>query len=71
MVGELNRRSFLRGVGAAGLLSIAPEAGAAVGPAGEHIVHEVVQATAEEKPKYSIKFSVLWSSVRRLRRSRE
>jgi predicted dehydrogenase len=58
MVGELNRRSFLRGVGAAGLLSIAPEAGAAVGPAGEHIVHEVVQATAEEKPKYSIKFSV-------------
>jgi predicted dehydrogenase len=45
-------------VGAAGLLSIAPEAGAAVGPAGEHIVHEVVQATTEEKPKYSIKFSV-------------
>ena len=58
MVGELNRRSFLRGVGAAGLLSIAPEAGAAVGPAGEHIVHEAVQATAEEKPKYSIRFSV-------------
>ncbi|MGD0646364.1 MAG: Gfo/Idh/MocA family oxidoreductase [Acidobacteriaceae bacterium] len=58
MVGELNRRSFLRGAGAAGLLSIAPEAGAAAGPAGEHIVHEVVQATAEEKPKYSIKFSV-------------
>jgi predicted dehydrogenase len=58
MVGELNRRSFLRGAGAAGLLSIAPEAGAAVGPAGGHIVHEVVQATAEEKPKYSIKFSV-------------
>jgi len=58
MVGELDRRSFLRGVGAAGLLSIAPEAGAAAGPAGEHIVHEVVQATAEEKPKYSIKFSV-------------
>ena len=58
MIGELNRRSFLRGVGAAGLLSIAPEAGAAVGPAGEHIVHEAVQATAEEKPKYSIRFSV-------------
>jgi predicted dehydrogenase len=58
MVGELNRRSFLRGAGAAGLLSIAPEAGAAAGPAGEHIVHEVVQATAEEKPKYSIRFSV-------------
>jgi predicted dehydrogenase len=58
MVEEWNRRSFLRGVGAAGLLSIAPEAGAAAGPAGEHIVHEVVQATAEEKPKYSIKFSV-------------
>ena len=58
MVGDLNRRSFLRGVGAAGLLSIAPEAGAAAGPVGEHIVHEVVQATAEEKPKYSIKFSV-------------
>jgi predicted dehydrogenase len=58
MVGELNRRSFLRGAGAAGLLSIAPEAGAAVGPAGGHIVHEVVQAAAEEKPKYSIKFSV-------------
>jgi predicted dehydrogenase len=58
MVGELNRRSFLRGVGAAGLLSIAPEAGAAAGPAGEHMVHEVVQATATEKPKYSIKFSV-------------
>jgi predicted dehydrogenase len=58
MVGELNRRSFLRGAGAAGLLSIAPKAGAAAGPAGEHIVHEVVQATAEEKPKYSIKFSV-------------
>jgi len=58
MVGEVNRRSFLRGVGAAGLLSIAPEAGAAVGQSGEHIVHEVVQATADEKPKYSIKFSV-------------
>jgi predicted dehydrogenase len=58
MIGELNRRSFLRGAGAAGLLSIAPEVGAAVGPAGEPIVHEVVQATAEEKPKYSIKFSV-------------
>ena len=58
MVGDLNRRSFLRGVGAAGLLSMAPEAGAAIGPTGEHIVHEVVQATPEEKPKYSIKFSV-------------
>ena len=58
MVGELNRRLFLRGVGAAGLLSFAPDAGAMVGPTGDHVVHEVVQATAEENPKYSIRFSV-------------
>ncbi len=58
MAAELDRRMFLRGVGAAGLLTMASEAGAAIGPSGEHIVHEVVQAAPEEKPKYSIKFSV-------------
>ena len=58
MSGDLNRRTFLRGVGAAGLLTVASEAGAAMGPAGGHVAHEVLQAAAAEKPKYSIRFSV-------------
>ncbi len=54
---ELDRRMFLRGVGAAGLVSLAGEAGA-IGPNGSHIVHEVVAAEQEEKPQYSVKFAV-------------
>jgi predicted dehydrogenase len=54
---ELDRRMFLRGVGAAGLVSMAGEAGA-VGPNGGHIVHEVLPEQAEAKPEHSIKFAV-------------
>jgi predicted dehydrogenase len=54
---ELDRRMFLRGVGAAGLVSVAGEAGA-VGPNSGHIVHETLAVQAEEKPKHSIKFAV-------------
>jgi predicted dehydrogenase len=55
---ELDRRMFLRGVGAAGLATFAGEAGA-IGPNGAHVVHEIaLPEQTEEKPKYSVKFAV-------------
>jgi predicted dehydrogenase len=58
---NLNRRSFLRTLGATSVFAAAlPEA--ALGLRAEHdgIVHEVVEGgqDAEEKPKYSVKFAV-------------
>ncbi|QMV19404.1 gfo/Idh/MocA family oxidoreductase [Granulicella sp. 5B5] len=54
----LDRRGFLRGVGAAGLATTMAMDAGAVEPAGLHVTHEVVEAQAEEKPKYHIKFAV-------------
>jgi predicted dehydrogenase len=58
MHADFDRRSFLRGVGKAGLLSIAMPGGAAFGAEGSHIVHETLAPQADEKPKHSIKFAV-------------
>lgn len=53
----IDRRGFLRGVGAAGLATMAMD-GRALEPAGLHVTHEVIAPQAEEKPKYHIKFAV-------------
>ena len=55
-----NRRSFLRTLGAAGLMAALPEGAIAAGPASGRIVYESVQPQDEmdAKPKYSIKFAV-------------
>jgi predicted dehydrogenase len=58
MLNDLNRRSFLRGVGTAGLVSMALPGGSAFGAEGSHILHETLAPQAEEKPKHSIKFAV-------------
>jgi predicted dehydrogenase len=57
---DSNRRSFLRTLGAAGLMAALPEGAIAAGPASGRIVYESVQPQDEmdAKPKYSIKFAV-------------
>jgi predicted dehydrogenase len=57
---ELNRRSFLQTLGAAGLFTALPEAAFAAGPARDGIAREIVQAApdADVKPRYSINFAV-------------
>jgi len=57
---NLNRRSFLKTMSSAGMLSALPEAAFGMGSSGGHVVHEVAQPSqdADSKPKYSIKFSV-------------
>jgi predicted dehydrogenase len=58
---NLNRRSFLRTLGATGVFATAlPETALALRAEHDGIVHEVVEAgqDAEEKPKYSVKFAV-------------
>ena len=58
---NVGRRSFLRTMGAAGMLSALPEAAFALHGGGEQIAHETVapRADAEAKPKYSIQFAVI------------
>ena len=55
----VDRRSFLRAVGSAGMLAALPEA-AAFGAEARGVVHEVAQAgqDAGGAPKYSVKFAV-------------
>jgi predicted dehydrogenase len=57
---DSDRRSFLRTLGATGLLAALPEAAMASGAVHGGIAIETVQAApeAEVKPKYSIKFAV-------------
>jgi len=58
-----NRRSFLKTIGAAGMISALPEAALGLRPGGEHIVHEIAasrpSSDTDAKPKYSIKFGVI------------
>jgi len=57
---ELNRRSFLQTLGAAGLASALPESAFARRPEHNGIMYDAVQSApdAEVRPKYSIKFAV-------------
>ncbi len=58
-----NRRSFLKTMGAAGMISALPEAALGWPCSGEPIVHQVAAAgpasDIDAKPKYSIKFGVI------------
>jgi predicted dehydrogenase len=58
---NVGRRSFLRTMGAAGMLSALPEAAFALHAGGEQMAHETAApgADAEAKPKYSIQFAVI------------
>jgi len=58
---SVGRRSFLKTMGAAGMLSALPEAAFGLHPGGGQIAHEVAAPAAdvETKPKYSIKFGVI------------
>jgi predicted dehydrogenase len=58
---SVDRRSFLKVMGAAGMLSTLPEAAFGLHPVGGHITHEIAEPgfDAENKPKYSIKFAVI------------
>ena len=55
------RRSFLKTMGAEGMLSTLPEAAFALHPGGSTIVHEVAAPgfDADAQPKHSIKFAVI------------
>lgn len=57
---ELNRRLFLRSLGAAGLLGALPESGFASDPASSGIAHEVALPAQDTgiTPKHSIQFAV-------------
>jgi len=56
-----DRRSFLKSMGAAGMLSALPETAIGLHANGGHIAHEIsaLGPGADEKPKYSIKFGVI------------
>ena len=58
---SVDRRSFLKVMGAAGMLSTLPEAAFGLHPGGGHIAHEIAAPgfDADTKPKYSIKFAVI------------
>jgi len=58
---SVGRRSFLKTMGAAGVLSALPEAAFGLHAGGGAIVHDAVApgADAELMPKYSIKFAVI------------
>jgi predicted dehydrogenase len=55
---DSNRRSFLRTLGATGLMAALPETVLASGPERAGVAVETLQAEPEAKPKYSIKFAV-------------
>jgi predicted dehydrogenase len=57
----VNRRALLKAMGSAGLLSAATEAAVELGAKDDRAEQEANSATtnAQEKPKYSIKFSVI------------
>jgi predicted dehydrogenase len=55
---DSNRRSFLRTLGATGLMAALPETVLASGPERTGVAVETLQAEPETKPKYSIKFAV-------------
>jgi predicted dehydrogenase len=58
---SVGRRSFLKTMGAAGMLSALPEAAFGLHAGGGHIAHEVAAsgADADAKPEHSIKFGVI------------
>lgn len=58
---SVGRRSFLKTMGAAGMLSALPEAAFGLHSGGGHIANEIAVsgADADTKPKYSIKFGVI------------
>ena len=58
-----NRRSFLKTLGSAGMISALPEAALGWRPGGDPVLHQVAAAgpasDTDGKPKYSIKFGVI------------
>lgn len=58
---SVGRRSFLKTMGATGMLSALPEAAFGLHAGGGHIGHEIAVpgVDADAKPKYSIKFAVI------------
>ncbi len=56
---HVGRRSFLKTIGAAGMLSALPEGALGLPSAGGSIVHEVAAPGAQVEAKYSIKFGVI------------
>jgi predicted dehydrogenase len=56
----VNRRSFLKAMGGAGMVSTLPEGVFGLHPEDQSVVYEVAESgpTADVKPKYSIKFAV-------------
>jgi predicted dehydrogenase len=61
---SLDRRSFLRSVGSAGMLAAFPEAAFAGMAGGGSVVHEVAEPgqDADAKPKYHVRFAVVGMS---------
>ena len=56
----VNRRSFLKAMGSAGIFGAVPEVALGLHPGEGHIIHEIAEPgqEADTKPKYSIKFAV-------------
>ena len=56
----VDRRSFLKAMGTAGMLPALPEMAFSLYPRGGHVLHEFAGTGFEdEKPKYSVKFGVI------------
>jgi predicted dehydrogenase len=57
---SVNRRNFLRTMGAVGLMGTLPETASALHPGGGHIIHEIAEPAqdAATKPEHSIRFAV-------------
>ncbi len=57
---ECNRRSFLRTLGSAGMVSLLPESVLAAAGGEGHVLHEVANEGQDtvEKPKYTLRFAV-------------
>jgi len=60
-IGKSGRRSFLKGVGSAGMLAALPTGAYGVCPGSGGVMHEVAEPgqDPEAKPAYSIRFSVI------------
>jgi hypothetical protein len=61
IMGAQNRRSILKAIRSAGLMSVLPEAGPYLGMAEGRVLQEMADPgmDAQAKPKYSLKFAVI------------
>src|SRR5438105_7282066 len=61
MMDARNRRSLLKSIGSAGLMSVLPEAAFGFDTGEGHVMQEVADpgVRADAEPKYSIKFAVI------------